>query len=226
MVRKKKNSRQKKKNQKDYIITKHTKPKKRNYNEMLEDNKNISTNIKDEKDEKNLNLNRDTSAQPSQTNNNSNNNNRKHDIFYNTINIDKTYMPNEELINNNENNRNLNNIVYEYFVKFYKENTNRNLLKTLKVNEDALLIQKIYGDGNCLFRSISHFITGSEEYHLFIRNLLYHYIIENFDSICAEFPYVYYEGNTIDIDEYIPLIKNSGTFGGELECNLLKNIKI
>ena len=57
-----------------------------------------------------------------------------------------------------------------------------------------------------------------------MRNLLYNYIINHYEYIITEFPYVYYNGSPINTDEYIPLIQESGNFGGELECNIFTNV--
>lgn len=42
-----------------------------------------------------------------------------------------------------------------------------NLFKYLKINENSLLLEDIYGDENCFFRTISSFFVGSQEYHFF-----------------------------------------------------------
>ena len=43
-------------------------------------------------------------------------------------------------------------------------------------------------------------------------------MMANKDDIIIKFPYVYNIGKTVDIDEYIPLIKKQGTYAGELEA--------
>ena len=49
---------------------------------------------------------------------------------------------------------------------------------------------------------------------------MYNYIVNNLGEILAEFSYVYYDGGPIDTEDYIPLIKESGIYGGYLEFNL------
>jgi len=133
-------------------------------------------------------------------------------------------MPSLELIKSNEEARNQNIPIYIAFNTIFIKKDYDNILKTTKIKEGCLLVQKIYGDGNCLFRIISYFLTGTEAYNIFMRNLLYNYIINHYDEIITEFPYVYYNESPINIDEYIPLIQESGNFGGELECNLFTKV--
>ena len=138
--------------------------------------------------------------------------------------FDKTHMPSLELVKGEEENRKLNIPIYIKFITIFKMNSYDNILKNIQVKEDSLLIQNIYGDGNCLFRCINYFLTGTEAYHTFIRHLLYNYIISNQEEILADYPYVYYKGTSVNTDEYIHLIKENGNYGGELECNLITKI--
>ena len=149
----------------------------------------------------------------------------KNDIILPTdINFDKSHMPSSELIKSNEEARNQNIPIYIAFSTIFSKIDYNNILKTLKIKEDCLLTHKIYGDGNCLFRSISYFLTGTKAYHVYKRDLLYNYIINHYDDIITEFPYVYYSGSPINTDEYIPLIQENGNFGGELECNIFTKV--
>ena len=79
---------------------------------------------------------------------------------------------------------------YIVFNTIFSKKDYDKILKNTKINEGCLLLQKIYGDGNCLFRCISYFLTGTEAYHVFMRNLLYNYIINHYEDIIIEFPYV------------------------------------
>ena len=97
-------------------------------------------------------------------------------------------------------------------------------MKNLRIKESCLITQQVYGDGNCLFRCISYFLTEAQAYHVFIRYLLYNYIINHFEDIIIQFPYVYYNGTPLNTDEYIPLIQENGNFGGELECNIVTKV--
>ena len=99
-------------------------------------------------------------------------------------------MPNLELIKSNEENRNLNIPVYISFSNIFSKNEYDNILKLLKIKKDSLVTQEIYGDGNCLFRSISYFLTGIESYQIHMRNFLYNYIISRVIYINIH-PYLY-----------------------------------
>ena len=37
----------------------------------------------------------------------------------------------------------------------------------------------IQKDGNCFFRAVSKFLSGTEIYHLYFKNITYNYIIKN-----------------------------------------------
>ena len=133
-------------------------------------------------------------------------------------------MPPSNIILESEDNRKLNIPIYNLLVASYDPNNDNNNLKNLKIKEDCLNNISIYKDGNCFFRSISTFFSNSEEYHLFFRNLIYDYIRVNFDELISEFPYIYYNGKSIDLDDYIPLIKINGTYAGEFECNIISKM--
>ena len=213
-------------NKKKSLSKKKKTKKKRNYNEMIEENKGLNTNESYPENLKgNLKNNYPRFKNDNDYASNINPNKIKTDIQLPTeYNINKNYMPSLELIKSNEENRNLNIPVYISFNNIFSKNEYDNILKTLKIKEDSLVTQEIYGDGNCLFRSISYFLTGTEAYHVYMRNLLYNYIINHYEVIITEFPYVYYNGSAVNTDEYIPLIQNSGNFGGELECNLFTKV--
>ena len=144
--------------------------------------------------------------------------------FPNDMNFDKSHMPSLELKKSNVETRNRNIPIYLAFNTIFSKKDYDNILKTLKIKEGCLITQKIYGDGNCLFRSISYFLTGTEAYHVFMRNLLYNYIINHYEDIITNYPYVYYNGSPINTDEYIPLIQENGNYGGELECNIFTKV--
>ena len=65
----------------------------------------------------------------------------------------------------------------------------------MKITENTLLEDSIFKDGNCFFRAISSFFTGTEQYHIYYRKLIYEYIIDNKDEVIIDNPYVYYNGN-------------------------------
>ena len=200
--------------------------KKRNYNEMIEESKRLNTNETYSDNEKgNIISNFPKFKKDNDYDNNINPSKIKVDIQIPTeYNVDKTNMPSLELIKSNEENRNLNIPIYISFNIIFNKKEYDNILKTLKIKEDSLISKIIFGDGNCLFRSISYFLTGTEAYHVFMRNLLYNYIINHYEEIITEFPYVYYNGSAVNTDEYIPLIQETGNYGGELECNLFTKV--
>ena len=148
----------------------------------------------------------------------------KENFFNFNFQIDKTYMPPPNTIKESEENRKLNLPIYNLLLASYDPDSNKNNLKNLKIKEDCLNNNTIYKDGNCFFRSISTFFSNSEEYHLFFRNLIYDYIRANYDELISEFPYIYYNGKSIDLDDYIPLIKVNGTYAGEFECNIISKM--
>ena len=63
--------------------------------------------------------------------------------------FDKTHMPSLELVKGEEENRKLNIPIYIKFITIFKMNSYDNVLKNIQLKEDSLLIQNIYGDGNC-----------------------------------------------------------------------------
>ena len=127
------------------------------------------------------------------------------------------------MIKKNKENINLNCYIDKLLVDL-EEDKDVKKLKNLKFNENAFIREDIYGDGNCFYRAVSYYICNSERYHLFFRNLVYDNIMENKDNIIIKFPYVYNNGKAVDIDEYIPLIKNQGTYAGELEAQSISNL--
>ena len=190
------------------------KVQKRNYNHMIEESSNF--NIKEEKPKKLTNpKKKELSNLDEKT---------KENFFNFNFQIDKTYMPPPNTIKESVENRKLNLPIYNLLLASYDPDSNKNNLKNLKIKEDCLNNNTIYKDGNCFFRSISTFFSNSEEYHLFFRNLIYDYIRANYDELISEFPYIYYNGKSIDLDDYIPLIKVNGTYAGEFECNIISKM--
>ena len=138
--------------------------------------------------------------------------------------MDQLDLPPTEIIKNNEPNRKINYPYYLIFKNIFSTNNYDQILKNLRFNDDSLVSIDITGDGNCLYRSISYFLTGSQIYHLKIRKILYKYIINNFESILADYPYTNYNGRTMKIEDYIPLIEKNREYGGELDYQILTKI--
>ena len=139
--------------------------KKRNYNEMIEESKRLNTNETYSDNEKgNIISNFPKFKKDNDYDNNINPSKIKVDIQIPTeYNVDKTNMPSLELIKSNEENRNLNIPIYISFNIIFNKKEYDNMLKTLKIKEDSLISKIIFGDSNCLFRSISYFLTGTEQ---------------------------------------------------------------
>lgn len=109
-----------------------------------------------------------------------------------------------------------------------------NLIKNQIYEVDFFNIIDITGDGNCLFRSISFYIYGSEYFYSDIRELTFKYIKNN---ITKFYEYCYIENGTYYInveegtivrkfilDEYVSHIEEEGFFSGFIEINALSII--
>ena len=83
--------------------------------------------------------------------------------------------------------------------------------------EGHLSIHKSDGDGNCLFRSISHQLYGTEDFHAVIRSKCVDYM---------EFMRDFYQNfiNDRDADEYFAIMRVDGTWGGEPEIQALMEL--
>ena len=74
------------------------------------------------------------------------------------------------------------------------------------VNEKYIFIRKIDGDGNCYFRSLSFFMTNSQNYYSYFRNYIYNYIYLDLKGYIIEYPYVYHNNNIKPIEEYVTMM--------------------
>ena len=50
-------------------------------------------------------------------------------------------------------------------------------IDNILMRPDLRTLKKISGDGNCLFRAICYIVTGSEEQHFILRNILINYML-------------------------------------------------
>ena len=81
---------------------------------------------------------------------------------------------------------------------YYKNNISKNLFKyiilllyitklndinKIKIPRNHFDIIPVEPDGNYLFRCISKFFSGTENYHLYIRNIIYNYVIQNKETL-------------------------------------------
>lgn len=71
--------------------------------------------------------------------------------------------------------------------------------------------------GNCYFRRVSQFLSGNENNPLYIRNVLYKYILANKEYCINNNGIIQNNTEITYIDEYIDNIKNDGNFSRELE---------
>lgn len=192
--------------------------KKRNYNQMISDNINFNNDDEAQKNYKFTGTNIKNQKPKEKTGDNINLIKANKDIN------DFEHCPTETVIKSNENKRTDYLSIYQILIENNKEINDKNQLKLLKITENALLENSIFKDWNCLFRVISSFLIGIEQYHIYYRKLIHEYILENKDEIIIDNPYVYYNGKLINTDDYIPLIKINGNYAGELECHLITKI--
>ena len=75
------------------------------------------------------------------------------------------------------------------------------------------MIKRSNGDGNCLFRSISHQLYGDEKFYNEIRTLCMDYIT---------FEKGFFQDYVIeDIDDYIKMKRKDGEWGDDVEIQAL-----
>lgn len=83
----------------------------------------------------------------------------------------------------------------------------------------------IRGDGNCLFRSISYCVYGTQERHREIRNLVVDNIVANWyrykDFIVGDRSYVYEIRNATD---YSRIMSRDGEFAGHAELHCVSEL--
>lgn len=76
----------------------------------------------------------------------------------------------------------------------------------------------VLGDGNCMFRAISHQLYGTEDQHLQIRHALHNFIEENKANYEG-----YWIDSTISYSSHLQHIKNPGSWGTELELKAVSD---
>ena len=79
-----------------------------------------------------------------------------------------------------------------------------------------LEIKKITGDGNCLFRAISHQVYGTDKYHKIIREKCMDYI-----EVQKRFFEEFIDG---DFEEYIKKKRKDGIWGDDIELEAISEI--
>ena len=84
-------------------------------------------------------------------------------------------------------------------------NINENELSILNKSDNKIIddkiffIREMYADGNCFYRSLSFYLTNSQEYYNYFRNYIYNYIIDNEYIYKKDCPYVTVKGKIMDI---------------------------
>ena len=120
-------------------------PKKRNYNEMIQENKQINNtqSIKEEEGDKKGKIKGKLFKESNDKENLSLIKIESDINFPNDINFDKSHMPSLELIKSNEEARNQNIPIYIAFNTIFSKKDYDNILKSSKIKEECLLTQKI-----------------------------------------------------------------------------------
>ena len=92
--------------------------------------------------------------------------------------------------------------ITDIYNSLYNTSINNNI-NLLIYNNDKIKFNifkqiEIYADGNCYYRALSKFMTNTEIYHPFFRNVIYNYIKDNKNKFLEEDSYVdYLEHNII-----------------------------
>ena len=92
------------------------------------------------------------------------------------------------------------------------------VINRLNINPLNLRIFNPIGDGNYLFRCISHFLYGSEDLYMYIRREI-QLRMNSYQDITIDT-----ENGLLHFRDYIPKIIWDGFYGGELEINIAANI--
>ena len=87
------------------------------------------------------------------------------------------------------------------------------------LSERQLVIIVVEGDGNCLFRSVSHQLYGSTQFHDIIRLNTMKYI-----SIEREYFSQFIVGGLDKIDEYLEYQRRNGAWGDDVEIQAMSEI--
>ena len=85
------------------------------------------------------------------------------------------------------------------------------------IQNNYFIITQIGQDDKCLFRCIIKFFSGEEKYHLYIKAVIYNYIINNKKTLMANNMYIHDNNKIVYLDDYIGKIKFDSNYSGELE---------
>ena len=84
------------------------------------------------------------------------------------------------------------------------------------LHSHQLRLQPVDGDGNCMFRSVSHQVYGDESYHMLVRSKCMDYM-----EIEREYFTGFVEGDMNDFMQYLAHKRQSGVWGDDPEIQAL-----
>lgn len=105
------------------------------------------------------------------------------------------------------------------FPLLYKSLRARETEFNTKLTQKGLTVKEVAGDGNCLFRSVSDQIYGSEEYHDIVRKYCMDYI-----DVEKEFFSQYIVGGIEAFESYVTNKRQNGVWGDDLEIEALSEM--
>lgn len=103
--------------------------------------------------------------------------------------------------------------------KFYQNIKAHELEFERKLGAKGLKIKVVAGDGNCLFRSLSDQVYGSEDFHALVRESCMNYI-----SLEKEFFSQYIIGGLEAFEDYVTHKRQNAVWGDDLEIQALSEI--
>ena len=145
-------------------------------------------------------------------------------IFYSnnvTSELEKNNYDNREIINPEQKDH-LYDEIDSYTINIYITKI-KNISETL-IPENYFINIEIIPDGDCFFHAVSKFLSNNQNYDLYIRNIIYNYIIKNQDYFRINNPYIHNNKKVILFDEYLPNIIKPGNYAGELEIYITSKI--
>ena len=87
----------------------------------------------------------------------------------------------------------------------------------LLLSKQNRVLNRIEGDGNCLFRTISKKFFGDDTHHKSLRGIIIEYILTNSESFKQVLP----NNKSEAIFEYCQTVNKLGTFGAQVEIYAL-----
>lgn len=85
----------------------------------------------------------------------------------------------------------------------------------VKLAKRGLWVKNTTGDGNCLFRALADQLYGKEYMHRRLRESVVQTLIANKEQ------YKFFIENDRSVNQYIRVIKEDGSWGGQLEISIL-----